>query len=72
MNGHEDAAADAERDLADLEQRTDALGDDIAQARKDLTEAETDVEPDAVEGAIGEHPERADEPEADAPPQGWA
>jgi predicted nucleic acid-binding Zn-ribbon protein len=71
MTEHEDAAAGAERELADLEQRTEKLGEEIAEAREELIDAESD-KPDAIEGAVGDHPERTDEPEADAPPQGWA
>ena len=51
MTEHEDAAAAAERELADLEERTEKLADEIAEAREDLVDAEGD---------------KPDEPAADA------
>ena len=62
-----------ERDLEDLEQRTERLGDDIAQAKADLVDPGDDSKLDQeVEGAVGDRPDKTDEePESEGAPKGW-
>jgi hypothetical protein len=68
MTDDDPQAARAERDLADLERRTEELSDEIDQAKSELVD--TDDAPDtAVEGAIGDSPEDAgSEPETEGAP----
>jgi hypothetical protein len=66
---HDELADQAEADIADLEERTEALGDEVAELKSDDYE---DKLKDQIEGAIGEHPEDTDEPEAEGAPKGWA
>ena len=54
---HEQQAAAAERELADMEERSDRVGEHIDEARKDW---EAKVADPAVPGAGGD-PERAEE-----------
>jgi hypothetical protein len=74
VSGHDDPAAAADRDLEDLEERTEKLGSEISQAKADLVDPGGDSKLDnEVEGAVGDHPERSDdEPEAEGAPKGWA
>jgi hypothetical protein len=71
MTDEDPQAARAERDLADLEQRTEELGAEIDQARSDLVDTDdTPVTP--IEGAVGDSPEDAGpEPETEGAPKGW-
>ena len=62
MSEHEDLIARAEQDADRLEERTDALGEDIADTREDWERKKAD--PD-VPGAAGD-PRRA---EGDLPPE---
>lgn len=73
MSGHDDVAADAERELEDLEQRTEQLTGEIQQARTDLIDngGDTKIVREA-KGAVGDDPEDADEPESSGTPKGWA
>ena len=66
---HEQLADEAEQDIADLEEKTEALGDTVAELKSDDYE---DKLSDKIEGAIGENPEDTDEPEAKGAPKGWA
>ena len=63
-----------ERDLEELEERTERLTADIAQAKEDLVDPGDDSRLDQnVEGAVGDRPQSADdEPEAEGAPKGWA
>lgn len=62
-----------ERELEDLEKRTEELGDEISDARSKLVDPDGDSElSQHVEGAVGDHPERSDdEPESEGAPKGW-
>lgn len=68
-DAHEELADQAEADIRELEDKTEALGDDIAELKSDDYE---DKLKDQIEGAIGEHPEDTDAPEAEGAPKGWA
>ena len=54
---HEDTAAAAERELADMEERGERVGEHIDEARKDWKAKQADP---AVPGAVGD-PDREDE-----------
>src|SRR5687768_3054121 len=56
-NDHEQRAADAERELADMEERSQRVGEHIDEARKDWDKKVADP---GVPGAGG-NPERAEE-----------
>jgi hypothetical protein len=62
MSEHEDLTARAEQQADDLEERTDALGEQIDETRDDWEKKKTDPK---VPGAAGD-PERA---EGDLPPE---
>ncbi len=62
MSEHEDLAARAEQEADRLEERTDALGEQIEDTRADWERKKADP---AVPGAAG-NPERA---EGDPPPE---
>jgi hypothetical protein len=68
----DDPTARAERDLEDLERRTERLAGEIADAKEQLVENADDSVAPAIEGAIGDEPENTDEPEAEGAPKGWA
>ena len=61
---HEQQAAVAERELADMEERSARVGEHIDEARKDW---EAKVADDAVPGAGGD-PDRAEEGDGKLPP----
>jgi hypothetical protein len=48
MEGHEERAAEAEYELAEMEEQSDGLADDIEQARADWDQKKQD---DSVPGA---------------------
>ena len=58
---HEDVAAAAARELADMEERSDRVGEHIDEARKDWQAKQADP---AVPGATGE----PDEGDGELPP----
>jgi hypothetical protein len=60
MEGHEERAAEAEYELAEMEEQSDGLADDIEQARADWDQKKQD---DSVPGARGE---AGDEPLGEA------
>lgn len=64
---HEELADQAEADIQELEERTEALGDEVAALKSDDYE---DKLKDQIEGAIGDEPEDTDSPtpEATEPP----
>jgi hypothetical protein len=64
---HEQLADAAERDIEDLEEKTDELGGEIAELKSDDYE---DKLKDEIEGAIGDDPDETESPapEATEPP----
>lgn len=69
----DDPTAAADRALEEMEERRDRLDSEISRAKEQLVEQRGDeVHPDELEGAVGKHPEDADEPEAGGTPKGWA
>jgi predicted nucleic acid-binding Zn-ribbon protein len=62
MSDHHQQASDAERELHDMEERSERLEDDIADVREDWERKKAD---DGVPGAAGQ-PEQA---EGDLPPE---
>jgi predicted nucleic acid-binding Zn-ribbon protein len=69
---HDRRAARAEHELKDLEERSEELGEEIAEAKRELTRDGQGTSDDEAEGAVGDSPEDSDEPSSAAPPQGWA
>jgi hypothetical protein len=58
MEGHEERAAEAEYELAEMQEQSDSLGDDIEAAKADWEQKKQD---DSVPGAgTGEHDEGPD------------
>jgi hypothetical protein len=58
MEGHEEKAAEAEYELADMEKQSDSLAEDIEAAKADWEQKKQD---DSVPGAgVGEHDEGPD------------
>ena len=69
----DDPTERADRALEEMEERRDKLGSEISRAKEHLVENRgEDVHPDELDGAIGQNPEDADEPEAGGTPKGWA
>ena len=64
MEGHEERAAEAEYELADMERQSDALAEDIEAAKADWQQKKQD---NAVPGARGE---AGDEPLGEAEGEG--
>jgi hypothetical protein len=60
---HEQQANEAERELADMEERSERVGEHIEEARKDWEEKVADAD---VPGAVGD-PEGAEEDELPPP-----
>jgi hypothetical protein len=58
---HDRQVKRAEHDLKDLEERSEELGEDIAEARREYARDGDDTPDNEVEGAIGDSPEDADE-----------
>jgi hypothetical protein len=58
MEGHEEKAAEAEYELAEMEEQSDSLAEDIEAAKADWQQKKQD---DSVPGAgVGEHDEGPD------------
>ena len=73
MTDINDPADAADREFEDLEERTEQLSDEIAQAKADLVDPGNDSKLDQeVEGAVGDRPEESGpEPESEGAPKGW-
>jgi hypothetical protein len=63
---YEQQAEAAERELADMQERSDRVGEHVEEARKDWEGKQRDP---AVPGASGD-PDTTDDDAAEAPPEG--